>query len=78
MFTSRKQKLSWMIAFAALLVAGSLIVGAPTILPVGELRKIAQGPVLALVWLITPAILIIGSIVAGLLFHTISKLWAAE
>jgi hypothetical protein len=78
MFTSRKQKLSWMIAFAALLVAGSLIVGAPAILPVGELRKIAQGPVLALVWLITPAILIIGSIVAGLLFHTISKLWAAE
>jgi hypothetical protein len=78
MFTSRKQKLSWMIAFAALLVAGSLIVGAPTILPVGALRKIAQGPVLALVWLITPAILIIGSIVAGLLFHTISKLWAAE
>jgi hypothetical protein len=77
MFTSRKQKCSW-IAFAALLVAGSLIVGASTILPVGELRKIVQGPVLALVWLITPAILIIGSIVGGLLFHTISKLWAAE
>jgi hypothetical protein len=78
MFTNREQKRGWMVAFAALLVTVSLIVGASMMPPVGELRKIVQGPVLALVWLITPAILIIGSIVGGLLFHTISRLWAAE
>ena len=78
MFTNRKQKWSWMIAFAALLVTGSLIVGASTMPPVDELQKIAQGPVLAVVWLITPAIVIIGSIVGGLLFHAISKLWQSK
>jgi hypothetical protein len=78
MFTNSEQKRGWMIAFAALLVTGSVIVGASTMPPVDELQKIARGPILAIVWLITPAILIIGSIVGGLLFHAISKLWAAE
>jgi hypothetical protein len=76
MFTNREQKRSWMMAFAALLVTGTLIVGAMP--PVDELQEIAQGPIMALLWLITPAILIIGSIVGGLLFRAISKLWAAD
>jgi hypothetical protein len=33
---------------------------------------------MALLWLITPAILIIGSIVGGLLFHAVSRLWATD
>ena len=78
MFTSREQKRGWMIASAVLLVTGSLIIGASTMPPVDELQKLARGPMMAIVWLITPAILIIGSIVGGLLFHAVCKLWAAE
>ena len=78
MFTNREQKRSWMIASAALLVTGSLIAAASTMLPLDELHKLGRGPIMAVVWLITPAFLIIGSIVGGLLFHAVSKLWAAE
>ena len=46
--------------------------------PIDELHKLARGSIMAIVWLITPAILIIGSIVGGLLFHAISELWAGE
>ena len=75
MFINREQKRSWMIAFAALLVTGSLVLAASTI-PSLELHEFRRGPIMAIVWLITPAILIIGSIVGGLLFHAISRLWA--
>ena len=37
-----------------------------------------DGPIMVIVWLITPAIVIIGSFGAGLAFHAISKLWPAE
>ena len=77
MFINREQKRTWMIAFAALLVTGSLIAAASTI-PSFELHELRRGPIMAIVWLIAPAILIIGSIVGGLLFHAISRLWAAE
>jgi hypothetical protein len=30
------------------------------------------------VWLLTPAIVVIGSVGAGIVFDAISKLWAAE
>lgn len=76
MFTNREQKRGWMVAFTALLVTGTLIVGAMP--PVDELQEIARGPIMALLWLITPAILIIGSIVGGLLFHAVSRLWATD
>ena len=33
---------------------------------------------MAIVWLIAPAILTIGSIVGGLLFHAVSRLWATD
>lgn len=78
MFTNRKQKWGLMIVFAALPVIGSLTVGAFTIPHIDELQEIAQGPVMAIAWLITPAVVVIGSIVGGLAFHAISKLWAAE
>lgn len=77
MFTNREQKRRWMIAFAALLVTGSLVMAASTF-PSFELHELGRGPVIAILWLITPAILIIGSLVGGLLFHAISRLWAAE
>jgi hypothetical protein len=37
-----------------------------------------EGPAMVIVWLSTPAIVAIGSFGAGLAFHAISKLWAAE
>ena len=77
MFINREQKRTWMIALAALLVTGSLIAAASTI-PSFELHELRRGPIMAILWLIAPAILIIGSIVGGLLFHAISRLWAAE
>src|SRR5512147_2112350 len=66
MFTNREQKRVWIIAFAAPLVTGSLVVGASTMLPLDGLYKLGRGPIMAIVWLTTPAILIIGSIVGGL------------
>jgi hypothetical protein len=37
-----------------------------------------EGPAMVIVWLMTPAIVGIGSFGAGLAFDTICKLWAAE
>lgn len=33
-----------------------------------------EGPFMAIVWLLTPAIVVIGSVGAGLVFHVISEL----
>jgi hypothetical protein len=37
-----------------------------------------EGPAMVIVWLSAPAIVAIGSFGAGLAFHAMSKLWAAE
>lgn len=37
-----------------------------------------EGPAMVVVWLMTPAIVVIGSFGAGLAFSAISKLWAAD
>jgi hypothetical protein len=37
-----------------------------------------EGPAMVAMWLITPALVVIGSFGAGLAFHSISKLWPAE
>jgi hypothetical protein len=37
-----------------------------------------EGPAMVIVWLSAPAIVAIGSLGAGLAFHAISTLWAAE
>jgi hypothetical protein len=34
-----------------------------------------EGPAVVIVWLLTPAIIVIGSLGAGLPFHVIIKLW---
>jgi hypothetical protein len=34
-----------------------------------------EGPAVVIVWLLTPAIIVIGSLGAGLAFHVIIKLW---
>ena len=78
MLINREQKRNWMIAFAALLVTGTLIAAASTMPPIDELHKLGRGPIMAIVWLIAPAILTIGSIVGGLLFHAVSRLWATD
>jgi hypothetical protein len=37
-----------------------------------------EGPAMVIVWLMTPALVAIGSFGAGLAFDAISKLWAAD
>jgi hypothetical protein len=37
-----------------------------------------EGSAVVIVWLLTPAIVVIGSLGVGLGFHVISKLWRAK
>jgi hypothetical protein len=37
-----------------------------------------EGPAVVIVWLLAPAIVVIGSVGAGLAFHVISKLWRVK
>jgi hypothetical protein len=46
--------------------------------PCGRIRAMFEGPAMVVMWLITPALVVIGSFGAGLAFHSISKLWPAE
>jgi hypothetical protein len=46
--------------------------------PSGGMCAMFEGPAMVIVWLSTPAIVAIGSVGAGLAFHAISRLWAAE
>jgi hypothetical protein len=78
MITNREQRRRWKITFAAPLVTGGLVAGASAIPPVGDLEEMARGPIMAIIWLSAPAILTIGSIVSGLVFHAVRRLWAAE
>jgi hypothetical protein len=54
------------------------VVTARPVTRVGGCTRCLKGRAMVIVWLSAPAIVAIGSFGAGLAFHAISRLWAAE